>query len=113
MDSVTDLVGTLARAIGPEFAPYVMPLLQPLGRFLLRAGHIQTKAWRLDVMLTWSALDPPLVQTQQLVYCRSQCQVSNNSGGGEVQVSFVQLLKCLVAAIVVVVVVFAHYALTL
>ena len=39
--------------------------------------------------------------------------LADNSGGGEVQVSFVQLLKCLVAAIVVVVVVFAHYALTL
>ncbi len=34
MDSVTDLIGSLSRAIGPQFAPYAVQLLQPLGRFL-------------------------------------------------------------------------------
>ena len=34
MDSVTDLIGTLARAFGTRFLNYAQPLLQPLGRFL-------------------------------------------------------------------------------
>lgn len=34
MDSVTDLIGTLARAFGGRFVNHAAPLLQPLGRFL-------------------------------------------------------------------------------
>jgi hypothetical protein len=34
MDSVTDLVGTLARAFGSRFVNHAQPLLEPLGRFL-------------------------------------------------------------------------------
>jgi hypothetical protein len=34
MDSVTDLIGTLARAFGSRFINHAIPLLQPLGRFL-------------------------------------------------------------------------------
>ena len=34
MDSVTDLIGTLARTFGTNFVNYATPLLEPLGRFL-------------------------------------------------------------------------------
>jgi hypothetical protein len=89
MDSVTDLVGGLARAIGPEFAPFVMPLLQPLGRFLAPSRPHTDKSMAIGCYADLvSSIGPALgANTAGSLLQVGMSGLADTSGGGEVQVS--------------------------
>ena len=89
MDSVTDLVGGLARAIGPEFAPFVVPLLQPLGRFLAPSRPHTDKSMAIGCYADLvGSIGPSLgANTAGSLLHVGMAGLADTSGGGEVQVS--------------------------
>ena len=89
MDSVTDLIGSLSRAIGPEFISYAIPLLHPIGRFLAPNRPHTDKSMAIgcyaDIV---SSIGPNLDASSTASLLQVGINgLADTSGRGEVQVS--------------------------